>query len=171
MYQRVLFFIFLLSCSNDPKLVEEFITERELPLEETKEAVLVHTENGDIKVEVFANSIKRFKNQDKEVLLEGVIVKFYNDSLAIQSILKADYASIDEKNKIMKATNNVLLKNSDKKQLESEELIWDENKNKIYTDMDVKITTGNEVIFGEGFKSNLDFTAYTILKINGTVNF
>ena len=43
-------------------------------------------QNGDIKVEVFANSIKRFKNQDKEVLLEGIIVKFYNDSLAVQSI-------------------------------------------------------------------------------------
>jgi hypothetical protein len=50
-------------------------------------------------------------------------------------------------------------------------LIWDEKNNKIFTDKKVKITTGKEVIEGEGFVSNPDFTEYSISKIHGTFNF
>ena len=35
----------------------------------------------------------------------------------------------------------------------------------------VKITTNKEVVFGEGFISNPDFSEYSISKIHGTVNF
>ena len=55
--------------------------------------------------------------------------------------------------------------------MESEELIWDEKNNKIYTYKKVKITTGKEVIEGEGFVSNPDFTQYSISKIHGSFNF
>jgi hypothetical protein len=50
-------------------------------------------------------------------------------------------------------------------------LIWDEKNNKIFTDKKVKITTEKEVIEGEGFVSNPDFTEYSISKIHGTFNF
>ena len=71
----------------------------------------------------------------------------------------------------MTAKDNVVLTSENGKRLETEELIWDEKKNKIYTDRKVKITTGKEVIEGEGFSSNPDFTEYTISKIHGTFNF
>ena len=86
------------------------------------------------------------------------------------SILKAENASIDEKKKIMIALNSVILESDDKK-LETEELVWNEASNKIYTDKKVKITTGKEVIFGEGFTSTPDFTEYSIIKIHGSLNF
>ena len=66
---------------------------------------------------------------------------------------------------------NVILTNIAGKKLESEELIWDEKNNKIYTDKKVKITTLKEVIEGEGFVSNPDFSEYSISKIHGTFNF
>ena len=47
-------------------------------------------------------------------------------------------------------------------------MIWDENKNKIYTDKKVKITTAKEVIYGEGFTSTPDFKQYSITNIHGT---
>ena len=89
----------------------------------------------------------------------------------MQSILKAENASIDEQKKIMIASDNVILESNDDKKLETEELIWDEMSNKIYTEKKVKITTGKEIIFGEGFTSNPDFTEYSIVKIHGSLNF
>ena len=89
----------------------------------------------------------------------------------MQSILKAEHASIDEQKKIMIASQNVILESSDDKKLETEELVWDEMSNKIYTDKKVKITTGEKVIFGEGFISNPDFTEYSITQIHGSLNF
>ena len=60
---------------------------------------------------------------------------------------------------------------SEGKKLETEELIWDEKSNKIYTDKKVIITTDKEMIEGEGFQSSPDFLQYSISNIQGTFNF
>ena len=170
-----LFFFFsvvLIACTNDPKLVQEFVSDKEQAIEQIKGAELLHTENGKVKVRIVAGKIERFQNRQPQLVLsEQMEVYFYNDSSWLQSTLKADNASIDEETKVMLAQNNVELISSDDKKLETEELIWDEKQDKIYTNKKVKITTGKEVIYGEGFSSNPDFTEYTITKIHGTFDF
>ena len=166
------FLVVLISCTNDPKLVQEFVSDKQQPIEQIKGAELLHTENGKVKVRIVASIIERFQDiQPALIFSDHLEVYFYNDSSLLQSTLISDYASIDEEEKIMLAQNNVILISSDDKKLETDELIWDENKNKIYTDKKVKITTGKEVIYGEGFTSTPDFKEYSITKINGTFDF
>ena len=166
------FLVVLVSCTNDPSLVQEFVSDIQQPIEQIKGAELLHTENGKVKVRVVAISIERFQDiQPSLIFSDHLEVYFYNDSSQLQSTLSADYASIDEEKKIMLAQNNVILISSDDKKLETDELVWDENKNKIYTDKKVKITTGKEVIYGEGFTSTPDFKQYSITKIHGTFDF
>ena len=166
------FLVVLISCTNDPKLVQEFVSDKQQPIEQIKGAELLHTENGKVKVRVVANRIERFQDtQPALIFSDHLEVYFYNDSSQLQSTLMADYASIDEEKKIMLAQNNVILISSDDKKLETDELIWDEKKNKIYTDKKVKITTGKEVVYGEGFTSTPDFKQYSITKIHGTFDF
>ena len=166
------FLVVLISCTNDPKLVQEFVSDIQQPNEQIKGAELLHTENGKLKVRVLAISIERFQDiQPSLIFSDHLEVYFYNDSSQLQSTLMADYASIDEDKKIMIAQNNVTLISSEDKKLETDELIWDETKNKIYTDKKVKITTGKDVIYGEGFTSTPDFKQYSITKIHGTFDF
>ena len=166
------FLVVLISCTNDPKLVQEFVSDKQQPIEQIKGAELLHTENGKVKVRLVANRIERFQEiQPALIFPDHLEVYFYNDSSQLQSTLMADYASIDEEKKIMLAQNNVILISSDDKKVETTELVWDENKNKIYTDKKVKITTGKEVIYGEGFTSTPDFKQYSITKIHGTFAF
>ena len=166
------FLVVLVSCTNDPKLVQEFVSDKQQPIEQIKGAELLHTENGKVKVRVVASRIERFQDIEPSLIFSDHLeVYFYNDSSQLQSTLVADYASIDEGKKIMLAQNNVILISSDDKKLETDELIWDENKNKIYTDKKVKISTSKEVIYGEGFTSTPDFKKYSITKINGTFDF
>tara|TARA_B100000780_G_scaffold174665_1_gene122323 strand:- start:1329 stop:1862 length:534 start_codon:yes stop_codon:yes gene_type:complete len=166
------FLVVLISCTNDPKLVQEFVSDKQQPIEQIKGAELLHTENGKVKVRLVANRIERFQEiQPALIFPDHLEVYFYNDSSQLQSTLMADYASIDEEKKIMLAQNNVILISSDDKKVETTELVWDENKNKIYTDKKVKITTGKEVIYGEGFTSTPDFKQYSITKIHGTFDF
>lgn len=171
---RFLFFLALIfvSCSNDPKLVQEFVSSDILPIEKIEGAEMLHTENGKLKVKIVATTIERFKNQQPQLVFSNhLIVYFYNDSALVQSTLKAEYAEINDEKNLMTAKENVILTNIAGKKLESEELIWDEKNNKIYTDKKVKITTGKEVIEGAGFVSSPDFTEYSISKIHGTFNF
>ena len=169
---RLLLSIVLVACTNDPKLVQDFVSDKEQAIEQIKGAELLHTENGKIKVRIVANKIERFQNQQPGLIFsEHMEVYFYNDSSELQSTLMANDASVDEETKIMLAQNNVILTSNDDKKLETEELIWDEKKEKIYTNKKVKITTGKEVVYGEGFTSNADFSQYSITKIHGTFDF
>jgi LPS export ABC transporter protein LptC len=169
---RLLLSIVLISCTNDPALVQDFVSGKEQAIEQIKGAELLHTENGKIKVRIVANKIERFQGQQPGLIFsEKMEVYFYNDSSELQSTLMANDASIDEDTKIMLAQNNVILTSNDDKKLETEELVWDEKQEKIYTDKKVKITTGKEVVYGEGFTSNSDFSQYSITKIHGTFDF
>ena len=152
-------------------MVQSFVSEEELPIERIKEAELIETENGKLKVKIIANTIERFQNRQPGLIFSNnIVVTFYTDSSKVQSVLKAENASIDEEKKIMIASNKVVLESADKK-LETEELVWNELSNKIYSQRKVKVTTGKEVIFGEGFTSNADFTEYSIEKIHGALDF
>ena len=171
---RLIFFLIILlySCSNDPEEVKGFIKTENLPIEKIEGAEMLQTENGILKVQIIAETIKRFQDvQPQLVFSNGLEVVFYNDSGLVRSILKAENAEIDKTNNIMTASESVFLTSSDGKRLETEKLIWDENKNKIYTDNKVIIRTSKELIEGEGFESNPDFSEYSISKIQGTFNF
>lgn len=168
----LLFGILFFSCSNDPELVKEFIETENLPIEKIKSAKMLHTENGILRVKVIANTIKRFKDiQPALVFSNGMEVIFYNDSGIVESVLKAEGAEVDEVNNIMTALKSVILTSSEGEELKTEELIWDERKNRIYTNKKVTIQNGKQVIKGQGFESNPNFSEYSILKIHGTFNF
>ena len=139
---RLLLSILLVACTNDPKLVQDFVSNNEQAIEQIKGAELLHTENGKIKVRIVVDKIERFQNQQPGLIFsEKIEVYFYNDSSELQSTLMANDASINEDTKIMLAQNHVVLTSNDDKKLETEELVWDEKKNKIYTDKKVKINT------------------------------
>ena len=159
--------VFCFSCKNDPLLVNEFFGEDEIPVEIIEKSKLIHTENGCVELEINANRIQRFIGDNPRLIFsDGFEVIFYNDSAKVISNLSALNAVVDEINNLMSATNFVVLKNSNRK-LETEHLIWDQEKKLIYTDNDVIITTDKEVIYAEGFSSDPNFKDYTLKKISG----
>jgi hypothetical protein len=52
--------------------------------------------------------------------------------------------------------------NNKGERLNTEKLIWDQNRQLIYTDKFVRITTPSEVLTGEGMESTQDFSDWTI---------
>ena len=68
-----LFFLIFLSCKNDPKLVLSFVSEEELPIEKIKEAELIETEKGNLKVRITANTIERFQDRQPSLIFSNNI--------------------------------------------------------------------------------------------------
>ena len=54
--------IFLYACTNDPNVVQEFVENKELPVEETENAEILVTNDGKLRVKISSESIKRFEN-------------------------------------------------------------------------------------------------------------
>ena len=165
----IIFFISLMffSCQNNPNLVNDLFQTKAFPVEVISKSKMIHTEEGEIKLEIIANKIERFVGDSARLSFSnGFNVTFYNGSGNVTSNLFAKKAIVDEKNNLMTARDSVVLK-SKKKKLETELLIWDEKKEKIYTNNDVIITTDNEVIYAKGFESDPNFSDYTLKKISG----
>ena len=160
--------ILFASCKNDPDIVVHYNSDLEYPSEKITDAEIIHTENGAIKLKIVANTINRYeKSSDNLVDFEDIIVTFYNNNVQ-SSRLVADLAYIDNDN-IMTVKKNVVLSNKINV-LETNKLIWDEESKIIFTNDSVKITSKEEVIFGQGFTSNSDFTEYSIKNINGIIS-
>ena len=47
--------------------------------------------------------------------------------------------------------------------------MWDEGKELLSSDEFVKISTKDEIIYGEGFEANQDFSKYKIFKVKGRI--
>lgn len=160
------------SCENDINTVNIITNKDKSPTETSRNVEIIYSENADVLVKANASLMNRYIN-DKTSYMEmpeGVKVLFYDSLKSIESSLKANYAVYREKEKIMEARNNVEVVNRKGEKLNTEHLIWNEQKEKIYSDVFVKITTDDEILFGEGLEADQYFDKWKIKKPKGTIS-
>jgi LPS export ABC transporter protein LptC len=162
----------LFSCQkNDIEVINTITGLTSLPDQTARDIETVYTDSGRVQLILQAPELLRFANVE-EPYIEfpwGINVEFYNGMDLKQSSLDANYAIYYEDRELWEARNNVVAVNEDGDVLNTELLFWDEGKRLIYSDNYVKITTLNEVIFGEGFEANQDFSDWRIKKVTGTI--
>ncbi len=162
---------FLASCENDIDEVNTVTARSNYPVESGKDMEVIYSDSGHIKVKLNAPVMMRFTGENPYMEMpQGVKVLFYDDSMKVNSHLSANYAISREKDEIMEAKNNVVVVNEKGEQLNTEHLIWDKKQALIHTKEFVKITTAEEIIYGNGLESNQSFTKYKIKDIKGTIN-
>ncbi len=90
---------------------------------------------------------------------DGFKVIFYDSLQNEKTILTADYGINYENRQMMEARGDVVVINHEtKEQLNTEELIWDQTKELIYSNKFVKLTTENGVLYGDGIESDQTFS-------------
>ena len=162
---------FLFSCENDLAEVEQIISQEELKYETMTNVELLYSDSAILKVKVEGDKMYRYleaKNPTQE-FPEGIKVDFYDPLGRSQSVLTAKYAIRYEKKNEIIVKDSVVWKSKKMEKLETEELIWDEKQNKVYTKKFVKITRPGEIIHGYGFEANQDFTRWEINAITGRI--
>lgn len=101
---------------------------------------------------------------------EGFKVIFY-DSLnpeKIRTEITAKYGINKESEKIMEAKTDVIVINHLKgEQLNTEHLVWNQNTKKVFSDVFVKITTPDKILYGDGMQSDETFNHWRIKKPRG----
>ncbi|MBI3502418.1 MAG: LPS export ABC transporter periplasmic protein LptC [Bacteroidetes bacterium] len=161
----------LLSCRTDIQTINQVTIDKNAPLETMKDVEIMYSDSGKVKMKLSGPQLDRFNKEKPYVEFpKGVNVLFYDDSMKVNSKLKADYGIRWEKEEKMEVKRNVEVVNIKDEKLNTEDLIWEEGKDKIYTDAFVKITTKDEVMYGDGLESNRDFTKYKIKNIKGTIS-
>lgn len=167
----VLLCLFLAGCENDLEKVKLITSQKILPIESATGLEIIYSDSAKIKAKINTPELNRFTGKQNFIEMpKGVKLVFYDDNQQIISTITADYAIRKEQEMIVEAKKNVVVVNEKNEKLNTEHLIWNERTKKIYSDDFVKITTPDEIIFGNGFEADQDFSRYKIMKIKGTIN-
>ncbi|MBN2175393.1 MAG: LPS export ABC transporter periplasmic protein LptC [Bacteroidales bacterium] len=170
-FSIIIFFLFLslVSCENDIKTINSLTMIDSLPLEYFRDIEVTYSDSG--KIQAFLKSPYMIRVESKDPFMEfpeGFQAIFYDSLHRPKSEIKANYGISYEDKKIMEARNNVIVKNIEKgERLDTEHLIWDRKKSTFYSDVFVKITRADEVLYGDGLTSDQNFDRYTIKNPTG----
>jgi LPS export ABC transporter protein LptC len=156
--------ILLASCKNDMQTINSLTQIDSLPMEFGRDIEVTYSDSGKVKVLLKSPLMVRVEDKDPYFEFpEGFDATFYDSAMNPESRITADYGISYEQKKLMEAKNNVVVKNLVKhEQLNTEHLIWDRRKGIIYSNVFVKITKPDEVIYGDGLTSDQNFNFYEI---------
>jgi len=160
----------LFSCKNDlSKLPENIKTDFEN--ERAYDVEFIYSENGQTKSQLFTKEFVRNDHAKPQYMdmLKGLHVNFFDDSMHVESNLKARYARYYPESGNILVRDSVVVFNKLGDKLETEELIWNQKLQKFYTEKLVKITSSGQVSYGEGMEANQDFTWFRITNQRGAV--
>lgn len=105
------------------------------------------------------------KNPYSEFRL-GIKVTFYDGHTAPVGTLSSKYALYHEDRKLWELKDSVIAINERKEILETEMLYWDQNKELVYTDRFVKITSEDQIVMGTGLESDPRFISPKIRNVS-----
>lgn len=116
-----------------------------------------------------ADRAEIYFNTNQTKLIGNVVVQYFSKFSGKRlSILSADNASIDDGTKDMIAWGNVVVfSDSANVKLETSKLHWSNDKQIVFTNEPIKVTSPSEIINGVGFESDLNFSYYKIFKVSG----
>ena len=144
----------------------------ELPISTSNNVVLQYSDSGKVKIILKAPVLEKYKNQGEapyDLLPEGLVIEFIDSLGNVEAKVMSKYAIHYPKKELLILSNDVQIFNIEGDKLNSEYMTWDAKSKKIKSDDFVKITTADEIIYGDGFEANQDFTNYKINHIKGII--
>ena len=164
----------LFSCKNDMEKIRSLDVSDTVPDMTATDIEMLYSERGMVHIRLTGAKMIR-KNIENEPIIEfpeGFQVSFYDTSFTVTSRISGDYGISFEKKKLMEARHNVVVENMETgEKLYTEQLFWDQNKEKIYTEKFVRITRGEEVITADGLISDQEFTTMEFRNPTGPIEF
>jgi len=114
---------------------------------------LVETENGKKQWTLTSQKASNYEKQ-KTVNMEGVKIDFFRANEELYSTLTSDRGMVNTTTNDLVAQGRVLVVSKDGARLETNQLRWDNARQKIVSDDSVRITRGKTVMTGIGLESD-----------------
>lgn len=163
---------FLFSCSNEDTVIPVLESDSIRPTEISINSTILFSDSAKLQIKVTTPKMLRFNDKENPYVEfpEGLVLTLYDDTGNVESVLKANYGINYPTEKRIIVKNDVEVTNSKNETLNTEQLTWLREESRIFTDEYVKITTPDEIIYGDGLESNETFSKYRIKNIRGTIS-
>lgn len=139
------------------------------PLEEISNVQVLYSEGGLLKVKMKTPRQLKYQNNDR-VYPKQVNIEFFGPDQQVVTTLRADSGRFMSDKNLYKVMGNVVVVNKQKnEELRTDELNWNPQTKKVYTEKRVNILLKNtgERLTGDGLDSNQDFSEYAIRNPKG----
>lgn len=157
------------ACENDPAEIRELAANYDTSVERATDVEILYSDSAQVRVKIQGPTMlyHASRGEKRQEFPDGVIVDFFGQGQQITSTLTAKRATRYENKQQVIVQDSVVWRSIEKEKLESEELIWDEKTQRVFTQKFVVITRPDEIIYGHGFEANQDFSYSKINAIEG----
>jgi LPS export ABC transporter protein LptC len=161
----------VIGCKNDLDTVAAVDLPSDAPDRVTTNAEYFYSDSGVVRNRLRAGRVDDYLEEGRQrtVMSDGVELLFYDPSGGPGSKLTARRGTVDSKKHRMQVDENVVFVNARGEKLETEQLIWSQDSDRVYTDRPVRITRESDIIYGQGLDANQDFSRYTVRRITGNL--
>lgn len=169
---RTYLFIAVLLCSGcqpEAPLSADVLTNLPMDAERARDVEILYSDSAQLMVRVRGPIMINYtaRNNERQEFPEGVRVDFFDAGGNVKSVLTAKMGTRYDGRGIVVLEDSVVWKSVDEQMLETSELIWNEEQEKIYNNKFLVATTPRDTIFGKGFTANQDFTDISIIGTDG----
>jgi LPS export ABC transporter protein LptC len=164
----------MFSCENDIQEIRELTAKQDSAVYSAQNVEIKYSSNGKLSGLMKTPVLNRYFEGNNKTYLEfpkGMLMFFYNADEVVTSTLKANYAIYYEDEGRYIAKYNVEIVNEAGEKLNTEYLVWLREEEKITTDQFVKVTTKDEILYGDGLVANQNFTSWEVINVRGDINF
>lgn len=175
-YPTFAFCLFSLSlftaCENDINDVNALFSRDETQVETATGVEMLYSDSAILKLRIVSPKLVRHldKKDPYQEFPEGLTVEFFSaDGKTVTGRMTANYAErYDNTNKFI-VRDSVVWTGGVGERLETEELTWEEENDRVHTTKFVIVRRPDEIIYGHGFESNQKFTQWKIRAIEGRI--
>lgn len=161
-------FFLLMACKEEKKVIAKKAYNG--PLSEIYGVNMTYSDSARLVVRMSTESQLTMPNEDK-VYPHEVRVFFFDKLGNNSTTLRSDSARYIRMKNVYHIMGRVLINNQIKHEtLSTDELYWNPDTKKIYTEKPVDVKTPEQILHGIGMDSNQDFTEYTLRKVTGVVS-
>ena len=131
---------------------------------------LKYTDSGKVKANLLSKKHLDFSNRDfpYHQCVDGVTLYIYDKNNQKSTII-SDNAYIYKNTDLIDMQDNVVITTYDNRVLKTEQLFYDQKKDWVSTNKPVSFKTKDDLIYGNGFDSNTDFSNAEVLEVTGDI--
>ena len=162
--------VLALACTQE-EVSDDWLKELDLSKEVAEEVEILYSDSAKVRVRLTGPRMDYLADRANPVqeFPKGVFVEFYDEDLNVTSTLSGNFAQRFENKNLIIVRDSVVWQSNEGEKLESEELIWDEQEQRVYTQKFARITREDEVIYGYGFEATQNFKDARIKAVTGRI--
>lgn len=143
-----------------------------LPSQTVRDGSTIYSDSGKIQIVMSAPLMESYDNTDEpySIFRKGIDLVYYDGKKDSVGRISAKYARYTAKKNLWELKDSVIVSNFESNyKIETEELFWDQQKDILYNDRFLKITSEDEIVYGTGFESDSRLNKRKIKNVSGPI--